>query len=754
MSLPICNSFLSTCKKVGETANMEDTFCTSHIGPYIISIALILLLIVLFFIVVRKYGRFQSFNISIGGGIFVVGLLLYVYGFYDEGTGRFPYIALWLRACMSSLEMFISHSDLIEVRNGAKEDVVYMTLFSVTHALAIMFSAYIAISYLGLRMFAKLKYWAMYKLQNRKIDTLNVFMNYSDNAFLLADDWRKHKGRRHRLLTVFVSQQKQNLQTTGRFSITRVIDMFSATSSKEMVEHVNSINGMLVYANNKKDIKDDVDTFSRIGIPNIDHLMKLAKEVNLFVISDDWNGNMVFAVHLCNLIINNPIDSEKVRIYCQARREPMNKVYELNYKFLRIVDTSYLSVKILKGITYSAENNKGLVECYKYHPVNYVDVDTENGLAKSGFNCLVVGFGETGQDTLRFLYEMGQLPMEKEKRIVSGFHGYVIDKNMNSLKGMFFQECPSLNKSGKNDLGSIEYIEEDFCNESFWEKMKDLISTLNYVVITIGNEEEGLRLAIALSDLAMRYGRDDPSRFKIFVRSYHKENEIRLAQIINNYQFIEFFGITSQLYTKDNFDESENKSKADKFGKEYNKVYIQVQKLINEAYKSPKQVLDERLKSQKKFRQDWQNIENVYHIYTKLVLADMIQKNGSIADISEDINNYIQEVQSSHYENLLSSKSASCSPQYIENIAICEHLRWWASHESIGYVPMPLDKYSGETADERMKQHVCMVPWDDLDNLTPQNHQIEVYKAYDRLTVYTTFVIIRNIMKNKDLEKS
>ena len=46
-----------------------------------------------------------------------------------------------------------------------------------------------------------------------------------------------------------------------------------------------------------------------------------------------------------------------------------------------------------------------LKEDGRSHPVNFVDVDTATATVSSVFTALVVGFGETGSDVFKFLYE-------------------------------------------------------------------------------------------------------------------------------------------------------------------------------------------------------------------------------------------------------------------------------------------------------------------------------------------------------------
>jgi hypothetical protein len=64
---------------------------------------------------------------------------------------------------------------------------------------------------------------------------------------------------------------------------------------------------------------------------------------------------------------------------------------------------------------------------------------------------------------------------------------------------------------------------------------------------------------------------------------------------------------------------------------------------------------------------------------------------------------------------------------FLRNLARTEHLRWNASHEALGYIPLREyirlngddfgnDPYeTRHTCDERRKCHNCLVEWEELD---------------------------------------
>ena len=93
----------------------------------------------------------------------------------------------------------------------------------------------------------------------------------------------------------------------------------------------------------------------------------------------------------------------------------------------------------------------------------------------------------------------------------------------------------------------------------------------------------------------------------------------------------------------------------------------------------------------------------------------------------------------------------------LENMAKTEHLRWCAFHYAMGYEPMPMDVYMErirQRLDEKQqygysslrfgkdsitRQHICLVDWDELDNLSQIEKEMvgnnQDYKQKDRNNV-------------------
>lgn len=126
----------------------------------------------------RKYVRQIAFAAMF---VWLAGVGIYFIGFNDGGC-RHNALALFMRSSLSSVEMFVSHSDLIEVASKWHHDAVYMTLFSLIHFCAVLCSASLILGVLSIYLDSKRKMrrWC------RQGGRFYVFWNQSSEAYALA----------------------------------------------------------------------------------------------------------------------------------------------------------------------------------------------------------------------------------------------------------------------------------------------------------------------------------------------------------------------------------------------------------------------------------------------------------------------------------------------------------------------------------------------------------------------------------------
>ncbi|MBR4667473.1 MAG: hypothetical protein IKO76_01800, partial [Butyrivibrio sp.] len=98
------------------------------------------------------------------------------------------------------------------------------------------------------------------------------------------------------------------------------------------------------------------------------------------------------------------------------------------------------------------------------------------------------------------------------------------------------------------------------------------------------------------------------------------------------------------------------------------------------------------------------------------------------------------------------------SAEMLENLAKSEHHRWCAFHYSMGYSCMSdevrekraemykQDKSVRVTKDPQNKLHACLIPWDDLDELSDYENALTGrnvdYKQSDRDNIITVMKIL------------
>ena len=127
-------------------------------------------------------------------------------------------------------------------------------------------------------------------------------------------------------------------------------------------------------------------------------------------------------------------------------------------------------------------------------------------------------------------------------------------------------------------------------------------------------------------------------------------------------------------------------------------------------------------------RKELQDIDNALHLGTKMFL--LTTSLGNDFDTSSFIKNYFGEdgkpkCQGS-YDKIRYPYLSFKENQAILNLARLEHLRWNASHEMLGYTKADTNIHS---CDERIRQHNCLRPWEELDEEGRTVSQLEGWKA-------------------------
>ena len=467
----------------------------------------------------------------------------------------------------------------------------------------------------------------------------------------------------------------------------------------------------------------NTDFFDAMNIYRLKQILDKSKEIRFFILTDDEDANLKAALNMLN---HNVCGNKEFKIYCSARKTKLNRlIEETEDKHLKFIDDSRTSITQLK-----MDHDKGR------HPIDYVDIDKERGVVTSEFRALIVGFGTTGQDALRFLYEFSAFTGIDQKKSPVQLH--VVDCNMDKLKGGFYQEVPGMSMlEGKE----IFLHNLNFNSMEFNQFLDTNINELNYVIIATGNDEQNIEFASAIMERVFSQRKEKAHHLKVFVRMYSEANRIKFNSAINvyaqfckeeNYLPLEFFGDTKTLYTRDVIIDNRYEQQAKEFYKAYCKATSSSDSWEKRADKE-KDKLGGIYGMRSLRRKEGQDKANCQHCYTKQQLLNL-----------ENRNEPLELPEWTETESILDHEGATENHWLVclYNVAICEHLRWNASHLMMGYVPMTPDvkKHIDGTCDERTKQHLCIVDWNQLPCGT-QRYDYFVVKTTVQIATTYTFII-------------
>ena len=731
---------------------------------------------------VAKKERFLLFLVSIMLLFLATGTALYLWAFqleYEdslnnkEGVFLFTNAEYLLRSLVCSFQLFTASIDSnvldgIKGHEYVKGLISLQAILSFTCTIAIL----ISLAYARVRAYIKLhKQTTIDESQNH----LYVFYGMNEPSKLLAKSIKAKEGNRGVILFVENNQVDEDDQN-GWDSI---VGLF--THRRQTFSEADSLDARVTFTETRlcdvdiEEINDNdlgkKDVLKEINLIKLKELICKLKdypanaELHIFFLSSNEDENIqAMSVLARDATINEINNSIVQKFYCHARQNGLNQVVEdIAVKRgldVRIIDSSHLSIELLKANL-------------DYHPVKLVDIDKDNPTTVSSeFNSLVIGFDEAGQDAMKFLYEFGAFVSNEgtpEKEIRSPFHCIAADKRMNELQGVFSTFAPAaIAQKNSDNTSLIELTQCDCLSSEFFDNVlnKDLRQKLNYVVITLGDDDLGMMLAIRILN-HIRRDREDLSRLRIFVRSYRQERESYMQKIANYYNegynkdcedsgnsayqtnaIIIPFGQSEKIYSYDMIIRDELTQQGKMFQKHYcemkgeNEFWDLRRELLTGAKKKvrnddgKKVIVDVPVGERKVSlndmrslrRKESQDLSNALHLGTKMLL--LTESLGTDYKATTFLKNYFGEDGKpkceGSYDKIRYPYLSTRENQAILNLARLEHLRWNASHEMLGYTISDTDVHS---CNERTRQHNCLRPWEELDDEGRTVSQLEGWKA-------------------------
>ena len=604
-----------------------------------------------------------------------------------------------------SLEMFLANTLLFkgEVKEILQEQAFMFQGYLVLYGMAILTSGFSIFHFLSRRLFNW--FWLTFHKANSKA---HIFIGINDASLYLAKDImsniKKGDTNRNKEQIIFIDLPDQQDNPQG-MSIWDIVGGFF----KDNKEHKELSNFVVLKAGK--------------GIGKITKWLKKG-ETKVYILSDSQEQNVSILEALWEH------KELKCEIYCHAKKEGLINRYDNIADVedrVRFVDSSFLSVVALK----KWRDNAML-------PVKYVDVaeDTETkrrlGYVTSEFHCAVIGFGETGKEALKFLYEFGAFPNKDNGKVP--FKCHIFDNNLAKELGEFGVDLTTLRspvaKEPEFELYSCAVDTIEFRTE-----MSKIIGKLNYIVVCLGDDNMNVETALNIVECAAIESRDTSDKFCVAIKQAKtsKLNQDTLDNANKAYNnCIHTFGLTKDIWTLRLINNEELDADARRFYESYSKL----SDIFNQSMgwapnptwneREKKGVRSENYKDRcKARRQKSQDYSNSLHKTTKQILCEPY---GNLAEqilvINEDTIHCL--------EDDITAK------EVLEHLAVCEHLRWEASHMMMGYKPT-----TGGT-DDLKKLHCYIKPYDKLGDVIKHYDWLVVKNSLDTSAKEEAFTKITN----------
>lgn len=190
------------------------------------------------------------------------------------------------------------------------------------------------------------------------------------------------------------------------------------------------------------------------------------------------------------------------------------------------------------------------LQCPELMPFNYVkkavnDAGEPLGYVKEGLHALVIGFGNTGQEAVRFLYEFGSFVGKDYNRAPMSVKVY--DPSLDAQLGAFLESAPQM----KGDK-AFTWCAESAGSVTFWEEFTK--ERFNYIIVAMDDGPQNLQMGVALLQAAARAGQDISSML-ILMRYWQESAKTREITKSYNEAFgvsaLHCFGNTKDIWTSD-----------------------------------------------------------------------------------------------------------------------------------------------------------------------------------------------------------
>lgn len=670
--------------------------------------------------------------------VWSLGVLVYIVGFYKQ---ELTALAIVPRAIIASFRMFVVANELARIPNTFQQDALYMTAFSLVHFAAALIAFLFIFKMLGYKMRSaiRLKWYSWWRSKNKVV---HLFWGINDASCSLAENINKINCG-DTIIMIDVDKEGEN-DCQKKSTISSITNTITIKDSE--IALLDKIGALVDHCYNGPahvDTENNNDVFGQLRLNTVRKILQKSKSLNIYLFSEDEADNISSALNLQKDIHLNALKNTPT-FFVHARRDAYNEVYahysqyatntdETSNMKIKIIDSAYLSVQALK----QSDKDETL-------PVKCVDVN-KNGTVDTPFTAMLVGFGGTGQEAFKFLYEFSAFIDSNKKK--TPFKCYAFDEKMDKIEGLVKAKMPAITDK------ELSLIKTCVDSEEYWGWVKIIINKLNYVVIALNNDVLGMSTAVNLFKYALMMRDKNLPMLKIMLRCYDRSNEKRMLEVEDKLNAsakefnveIKLFGTTDKLFTYNNVVANAILHEAKEFHYIYENSLLPTEKRrklsVDEQWENSfvKQkddgsaVIDATMKKRNISRyhaiyeinrQISQNFSNSLHRRTKMILMGFDE-----TSTPERLKLYFDYVKP-RVPLTVRYECDENAAELLHNMAMVEHERWIASHKLMGFT------YNGET-DYVKKHHKCMCDFDNLDEET-QSYDCNVVDTTIKLSYLKT----------------
>lgn len=426
--------------------------------------------------------------------IFLSGVLLYMYGFSCEHTVE-GWTTIVLRSMLASVEMFVSHHELLEIEK-AQETPYFLDLFVFVFACAVATSISAILSLFGKRTMTLI---SLRVQRHKEFKYRHVFLSFDENSLNLASGIDKNQGI---VFIEFPSDEEVEKISFGSI----VQNVLHGVIDKHGLDakHVS------VFTSKKKisEVDDSKDILSQLGLSMLKEVTD--EKTCFYILSDNIDSNMS---QVMTLVKDKYFKDHTIHV--NVRKNGLTQLFQ-NSLFDTHVHFFYRNVMSVLSLRDNRDN----------HPVEVLTVARDKDGRALGYveddslDALIFAFGVAGKEALKYLYNYS--PFVRKDGSPLPLKCYVQDSIIDSASGSFRASLPDLPHSQ-----GIIYEEVSLLTVQFWEKLKQRLDSLKIVFFCTADQRQNMEAAGAVLDYAHKYRKDGLKNFKVFVRIEQSNDNVK-----------------------------------------------------------------------------------------------------------------------------------------------------------------------------------------------------------------------------------